>query len=100
MMVGLLGFRRDAVDEGDRFRKVLEGVLLADRVAVERPAVERPYPAFHILPRQFHRSSGVRLKPSRYIAAAVLVCSSRPCHGAACSELPGLPSSHLIEAQP
>src|SRR5438045_9422402 len=41
MMVLALGVRDQSIDECDRFRKSLEGELLADGIAIEGPAVER-----------------------------------------------------------
>ena len=40
VMIDGFGLRRKAIDERDRLRKVREGVLFVDRVAVEDPAVE------------------------------------------------------------
>ena len=42
MMIRGFGFRRQPVDERDGRGKVAERVLLADRFAIERPAVTDP----------------------------------------------------------
>src|SRR5262249_34730297 len=57
VMIGLLGFRREAVHEGDRFEKIVERVLLANRVSVERPAVQRLETPFGIFACQLHCTS-------------------------------------------
>src|SRR5258707_13481060 len=54
MMIGGLGLRRQPVHEGDRRGKVLEGVLLADLVTLQRPAVEALHPLLHFRRRQSH----------------------------------------------
>ena len=40
-MIGGLGVERESRDEGDGVRESAEGVLLADRVPLARPAVQR-----------------------------------------------------------
>src|SRR4051812_6991287 len=60
MMIGPLRLGGEPVDERDRLEKILEGELLTDRVAVERPAVQRPEALLGLCMRQSHRTS-VRL---------------------------------------
>src|SRR5438552_13538759 len=48
MMIRLLGLWREAVHECDRRREVLERVLFLDRVALERPALQRLHPLFRV----------------------------------------------------
>src|SRR5262249_24198820 len=57
MMIGRLRFGDEAVDEGDGLRGILERVLLADGVALERPAGEALDALLPFCPRKLHGSA-------------------------------------------
>src|SRR5262249_45007677 len=54
MMVRRFRLRHEAVDEGHSLRKVIEGVLLLDGGAVERPTAQLTHGALDLRSCQFH----------------------------------------------